>query len=57
MMCAFPLLVALALLLGLLMAYADSRTIHSASAKAEFTRREESRCALIALRSVRLERA
>ena len=33
-----PLRVALALLLGLLMAYADSRTIHSASAKAEFTR-------------------
>ena len=30
--------VALALLLGLLMAYADSRTIHSAGAKAEFKR-------------------
>jgi hypothetical protein len=33
-----PLRVTLALLLGLLMAYADSRTIRSASDKAEFKR-------------------
>ena len=33
-----PLRVALAVLLGLLMAYADSRTFHSASANAEFKR-------------------
>jgi hypothetical protein len=33
-----PLRVTLALQLGLLMAYADSRTIRSASAKAEFKR-------------------